>query len=67
MAVVSRRDWSCPIPEVLPLVALNLVCRQKLLWYNTGDGATEDGGLGETGRSWGRIFFLTPAGDQLIP
>ena len=44
-----------------------MVCRQKLLWYTTGDGATEVGGLGETGRSWGRIFFLTPAGDQLIP
>lgn len=67
MAVVSRTDWSCPILEVLPLVALNLVCRQKLHWYTTGDGATEDGGRREIGRSWGRIFFLTPAGDQLIP
>ena len=67
MAVVCRTDWSCPISEVLPLVALNLVCRQELHWYTTGDGATEDGGRGEIGRSWGRIFFLTPAGDQLIP
>lgn len=33
--------------------------------YSTEDGAGEGGE--EAGRSWGRIFSLSPAGDQRIP